>query len=310
MNRKYAAIDIGTNTILMLIAEIDENGKLVVITDEHCIARLGEGVDRTKLINDNAISRASNVLNDYRDIIKKNNVDRIRIVGTSSLRDSINSDEVIRILEEIIENKIEIISGMTEAELSFLGVIEDKEPSVVIDIGGGSTEIIYGRDKHLFERNSIDLGAVRITERVFGIHPPSQEKIIEAREILTIELKKSIKEKYSGKYYAVAGTPTTIAAIVQNLNIYDDSKVNGYELSRNEVENVFNRFLSMSIEEIINVFGIHPKRADIITAGTLILLTIMEHFSIENVIVSSHGLRYGVMKSLIITNHPTTIGKF
>jgi len=299
MNKKYAAIDIGTNTILMLIAEKDEYGKLSVITDEHSIARLGEGVDKTRIINDDAIGRAKEILQNYNEIIKKHNVENVRIVGTSSLRDAKNSQEVIAKLEAAIGYKIEVISGIKEAELSFLGAIDDKQPSVVIDIGGGSTEIIFGKDKHLIGRNSIDLGAVRITERIFGEHPPAKNKIVLAQDILNNELKKNISKEYSGKYYAVAGTPTTLAAIVQNLEEYDYEKVNGYELSKDVTENIFNQFLNMRVEDIVKQFNIHPKRADVITAGTLILITIMDHFSIESVIVSSHGLRYGVMKSMV-----------
>jgi exopolyphosphatase/guanosine-5'-triphosphate,3'-diphosphate pyrophosphatase len=299
MNKRYAAIDIGTNTILMLIADKDDDGKLSVISDEHSIARLGECVDKTKMINENAIGRAQDILEKYRSIIEENKVEKIRIVGTSSLRDAKNSRGVIAKLEEVIGSKIDTISGIEEAELSFLGAIEDKEPSVVIDIGGGSTEIIYGKENNLIERNSLDIGAVRITERIFGEHPPKDIRITQAQDILKKELQKNIKLKYSGKYYAVAGTPTTLAAIVQNLAEYDDEKVNGYELSIFETENIFNQFLSMNVEEIVKKYKIHPKRADVITAGTLILMTIMDFFSIESVIVSSHGLRYGVMKKLI-----------
>ncbi len=299
MNKKYAAIDIGTNTLLMLIAEQSADGEMKVVIDEQYIARLGEGVDSTKIINDDAILRASEILKKYRQIIKEYKVDEIRIVGTSCLRDAKNSEYVISRLQEVIGCNIEIIPGIVEAELSFLGAIEDNEPSIVIDIGGGSTEIIYGREEQLIERNSLDVGAVRITERIFKDHPPKIESIEKAKKFLIEELKTNINKKYSGKYYAVAGTPTTVAAVAKNLKVYDDKEVNGYELSLREMEDVFNRFINMSVEDIINKLHIHPKRADVITAGTLILITIMKYFNISSVTVSSHGLRYGVMKSLL-----------
>lgn len=298
MNKRYAAIDIGTNTILMLIAEKSKDGSILSLADEHSIARLGEGVDKTGKINENAVKRAANILKKYRKLIIKHSVDTIRVAGTAALRDAKNAKQVREQLESIIESKIEIIPGIREAELSFLGAVEDTNPSVVIDIGGGSTEIIFGNNNELTDRNSLNIGAVRITERIFGDHPPSRNEISDAMEIIDSELSENISEKYQGKFYAVAGTPTTIAAIAMNMKEYDDDRVNGFDLTIDKTEKVFDQFLKLSVEDISNKFNIHPKRADVITAGTLILLRIMKFFSVKSVIVSSHGLRYGMIKDM------------
>lgn len=298
MNKRYTAIDIGTNTILMLIAEKSPDGAILPIADENSIARLGEGVDKTGKINENAIKRASSILKQYKKLTDKYSVSSIRIAGTSALRDAKNAKDVREKLENIIETKIDIIPGIREAELSFLGVVRDASPSVVIDIGGGSTEIISGKDKELSDRNSLNIGAVRITERIFGNHPPSKTEISKAIDIIDSELSENISEIYEGKYYAVAGTPTTIAAIVMELKEYDDDKVNGFILTTENTEKVFDHFLELSVDDISNKFNIHPKRADVITAGTLILIRIMKFFSVKNLIVSSHGLRYGIIKEM------------
>jgi exopolyphosphatase / guanosine-5'-triphosphate,3'-diphosphate pyrophosphatase len=294
---RIAAIDIGTNTILMVIGEKAHDGKLIILRDEHDIARLGEGVDSNKLIQPIAIERAKKILTKYKAICDSLQVDKIVAAGTSALRDSSNKDEVCWEFASILNSEINIIPGETEANLSFLGTAEGLSPSLVLDIGGGSTEFIYGKDNHVESKISLQMGVVRITERIFrGTHPPSPDNLIEASGIISKELAKVEIPKNKYKFYAVAGTPTTIAAMALNLKEYDYQAIHGFILKKEELDRIYNIFLSSSINDLIEIYGIHPKRADVITAGALILKEAMNYLKLDECIVSAHGLRYGILK--------------
>lgn len=299
-NKHFAAIDIGTNTILMLIANIIENKEFNVLFDEHKIARLGEGILQTKTIQPQAAERARVILSEYSNLCKNNGVTKFSAVGTSALRDAVNREEILKILNNAIGTEIQVIKGEEEAFLSFIGAIEDAQPSMVIDIGGGSTEIILGSGETISNKISLNMGAVKITERIFkSSQPPAVEAVKEASEYIQNQLRAVNNTVVVEKVYAVAGTPTTLAAIALELETYDDERVHLYRLPLQKIESIFTQFMEMNTQQIIDKFHIHPKRADVITAGTLILIEIIKYLKINEVIVNSHGLRYGVMKKLI-----------
>lgn len=297
---KIAGIDIGTNTILMTIAEKKADESLEILCDEHSIARLGEKTDNTTWISPDAISRAVNILKNYKNICDNEQVDEIQIVTTSAMRDAKNGEEVRYVLENTIQSKIKIISGEEEARLSFLGTVENELPASVIDIGGGSTEVISGTIEELTFIKSLKIGAVRLTERFFNVDCLTEDMVIAAKAVIKNEFKSNIqKEFFKGNLYAVAGTPTTIAAVCLNLKEYDFNKVNGYILSKDSINHVLDLFLRFKPEEISKKYNIHPLRADVITAGTIILSEAMEYLNIERCIVSALGLRFGIIKNYI-----------
>lgn len=295
---RIAGIDIGTNTILMVIGEKNEFGELVFLRNEHSIARLGEGVDKTHYIKPEAIERAKKILINYKKICDENNVLEIAASGTSALRDAENRDFVINELSAVIGTEIEVIPGEEEARLSFLGTIENNDPSIVVDIGGGSTEFIFGENKQIKYRYSVPIGAVRLTERHIKIQPAVEDNINEAKEFIINKLNNIDITLFKGELIGVAGTPTTLSAVAQELPIFKKDLVHNYILELNKVNEIFNTLKKLNVEDIKKIPGIHPDRADIITAGTLILLTVMRFLRTDKCKVSTRGLRYGILIDL------------
>lgn len=290
-----AAIDIGTNTLLMLV-ETNTNEFVNV----HRIARLGEKLLSTGSISKSALERACKILSEYYLLLTEYREYSLRVVGTAALRIAINSQQVTEEFSKHIHSPIEIISGEEEAKYTFLGTIENEEPSVVIDIGGGSTEIVYGSKKNGIEwRNSFPIGAVTCTEQFHDLQDISTlitNKVFKELQSIPVDIRNKI---VSAEYiYANAGTPTTIAAVAQNLKTFDETKVHRY-IIRNEIlaelEQVFH---IKTVEELKNMNGVHPDRADILPAGTTILKAIFEYFALNSCLVSTKGLRYGVIHSI------------
>ncbi len=297
--RRVASIDIGTNTILMLIADIDEACNIYPIADEHAIARLGEGVNETANISEAAIDRAVEILESYRNKITKLKVEKVFAVGTSALRDAKNALQVLKQLEQAIDTRIKVIDGELEAYLSFIGTVVDQSYSVVLDIGGGSTEIIAGNSNKIEFKRSLRVGAVRLTEEFFQFYPPTPNQVLQARNEAKRLFDEIDKKVVKGNVFAVAGTPTTLAAAVLKLKEYDRNKVDGYFLELSDIEALRIEFEQMNVREIVEKFYIHPKRADVILAGTLLLEEFCRNFNLAGIIVSDKGLRYGIIKQKV-----------
>lgn len=306
MKSRFASIDIGTNTLLMTIAEINEKGEVKVLEDFHKIARLGYKVDMTKNISLEAIERATTILNEYRSIIDKYEVNNIRIIGTSALRDASNRELVISELEKVIKNKIDIISGDEEAKLSFIGTIESNQKSLIIDIGGGSTEIIYGNESQILFRKSIDIGAVRITERFISNLPPTLQEINNAKEYVNLLLSETLEEIYEKianfddelknnniKCYAVAGTATTITSIASGQYEFDYEKIHNYFVETEKLNSNINSIARLTKTEMELEYKVNSQRSDILFAGALILFQFLKIFKLQGFYCSCKGLRYG-----------------
>jgi len=296
MNKeRFAGLDIGSNTVLMLIAE-KEGKNLKKIRDEHSIARLGENVWKTNEINNIAIERAKAVLEKYKNICKEEQVTQIYANATSAIRDAKNGKEVAKILAETLGTEIKIISGDKEAELTFLGTVESEKPSVVVDIGGGSTEIIFGKNSKIDFKKSIKIGAVKLTDKFFPKHPPKDTEIDDMRHFIRKTLSAIPKIDNDSILYSVAGTPTTLAAVDLRIKDYQSSIINQHKLKINRIEKITNIFLNLSVQEIIENYGIEPMRADIITAGSIILEECLSYFQRDFCIASIYGLRLGILK--------------
>ena len=299
-----ASIDIGTNTLLLLVAETKNNKINRIITDEHKIARLGEGLDKNGFISDNAISRATKILEIYKSILKQNNVSKVLISATSAMRDATNGNEVKERLESVIEYPINIIEGLEEAKISFKGSVERKDLTndVVLDIGGGSTEVILGNRNEILKSSSLQIGAVRLTERYFPDFESKSENYNEASEYVRNELSKLGSLNCEGDMIAVAGTPTTIAAIDLKLPQYNAHLIHNHIIKKDKLENIIEIFRKSTKDELIIKYNVHENRADVILGGAVILLEFLKYIKKEDFLVSCKGLRYGLLKELIKNN--------
>jgi exopolyphosphatase/guanosine-5'-triphosphate,3'-diphosphate pyrophosphatase len=292
MNR--AVIDIGTNTLLMVV--IDEN--LNIIDDFQEIARLGEGVDKNRVISKDAIDRAKLILRKYRTYLQDNNISQVIGIGTSALRDSNNREEVVRELEESLGFQIKVISGEEEAKYTFLGSIDEQDEATVIDIGGGSTEIVSGTKEKLNFRISLDIGAVRIAERFTGKPPFEKTNHNKAKEFVNDELSKIDVSKISKKIIAVAGTPTSLAQIALGKNYFKTEEINNYKFASKDLTQITKMIAEITPIELIERYNIHPNRADILASGAIILDEFIAKLNTTDFTVSTNGLRYGYAKDI------------
>jgi len=302
---KLAAIDLGTNTALLLIAEISDDGKINVLCDELRSPRMGKGVDAGRRISEESFQRVKEVFLEYKEIIPNYNVKKVIATGTSALRDASNREEFITQMQNETGIAIEILSGEEEALWTFRGGISGienlHENVTVIDIGGGSTEISNcqyrnadWKEENLFSK-SLDIGAVRLTEKFFSSLPPSESEIESARKFILHNLSEISPTQFlNSQLVGVAGTVTTLAALAQHLPQFDKEKISGYVLTIDTILNLFQNLSSKTSPKIRSLSETTAGREDILTAGTLILRTTMEYFGWNAVTASVSGLRFGI----------------
>lgn len=309
---KIASIDIGTNTLLMVIGEQTreiqvynkkfDKSAIAILHDAHSIARLGEGVDKTGIISDEAFARAASIANEYKSMCNRLGVTALEAVATSAVRDATNGRSVCDRLGKMLGCEVRCISGDEEAQLSFIGTTETADLSTVVDIGGGSTEYGTGEDNVLSHRMSLQLGAVRLHERFLRALPPANASIAAAREEIRRQLAllpqaEEIQEGtfISGDIVGVGGTFTTLSAIDLLLSEFDSTRVHNHTMTAEAVSSITDYLLSSSLPKLLENPAIHPKRADILPAGAIILEETLRFFSATSCRVSTKGLRYGVL---------------
>jgi exopolyphosphatase/guanosine-5'-triphosphate,3'-diphosphate pyrophosphatase len=300
---RYAFIDIGTNTILCLIAEIRDGGRFRVLADLAEIARLGKSVDRTGLISSDGEQRAQAVLRRYLDVCRNLGVAEIVAVGTSALRDARNSAEIGARWRQQLGLNVRVINGDQEAAYSSLAIqrglpLTAKE-LLVVDIGGGSSEFIRCSSASMSETLSVDLGSVRLTERFLRTDPVSSDEF-KAMVVAVDQALKTLPHQWMQgapdlTLVGIAGTFTTMAAVEKKLVSYSHSEVHGSELSIDEVRRQVRLFQERTLEERKRVPGLEPERADVILAGACLVERIMILFDFRQVIVSDQGVRYGLL---------------
>ena len=301
--RRSAFIDVGTNTVLCLIADIRETGRFRVLDDLADISRLGQGVDRTRRMIPAGEQRALEILERYRDRCQSLGVEEIFAVGTSAFRDAENSAEVRARLRAKLGFDIRVISGADEAAYSFLAVARGLALAgrdlLVIDIGGGSSEFIRGNDGGVSQVLSVDVGSVRLTERFLHSDPVRDDEVAAMLAAIDRELAPVIG-RFAGANAAlalvgIAGSFTTVAAIEKRLVNYSHSEVHGSRLSLGEVRRQVQLFREKTIDERKQITGLEAKRADVILAGACLIERIMTLFKAESVVVSDQGVRYGLL---------------
>ncbi len=297
---RVASIDIGTNTILMLISDVAPDGTMHVVSDQQVIARVGKGVDRSGAIEWDAFTRSEKFLARYLEEAGSQGVDLIRCTGTSALRDARNGEDFLDYMYQKLNLEIEILSGADEALWTYGGAISGfsarDSAYAVLDIGGGSTELTVGRGFHINERLSQDIGCVRLTEKILHHTPPTDIEIASLFEVIDDAVMKFPRfDASETTFVGVAGTVTTLAAVEQKLEEYDGEKVAGFVLTREMIDRRFRQFRTMTKDELHETLRIDPGRADIILVGVAILKRLMEMRDIHGIVVSERGLRYGIV---------------
>ncbi|MFF4079035.1 exopolyphosphatase [Streptomyces sp. NPDC001777] len=306
---RVAAIDCGTNSIRLLVADADPaTGELVELDRRMEIVRLGQGVDRTGRLAPEALERTFAACRRYAEVIEEHGARKIRFVATSASRDAENRDEFVRGVREILGVDPEVISGDQEAEFSFTGATREladhdhlAKPYLVVDIGGGSTEFVVG-DDHVRAARSVDIGCVRMTERHLvrdGVvaDPPSAGRIDAIRADIEAALdlvEKSVPLAGTATLVGLAGTVTTVAAIAQGLDAYDSEAIHHSRISFDQVQEITSRLLASTHAERAAIGAMHPGRVDVIAAGALILLAVMKRTGAEEVVVSEHDILDGI----------------
>ncbi len=301
---RVAAIDIGTNTILLLVAEIDGEGRMTVLAEEQETPRLGRSVDATGRLDPAVGPAVTSILDRYRRIAASHGADRVIACATSALRDATNRGDFIDKVKLSTGIGIEVITGEEESELTYTGAAGALAPAdgdpVVLDVGGGSTEFCFRRPGRLnggraLERYSLDIGSVRIAERYFRTSPPDRAQVASARRWIVEEIGAVVNPGFSAyTLVAVAGTATTLAGLLLGLDRYDREAIEGFRLSGEKLSSVGARLLASTPREILAMSPLAAGREDILAAGVLILSTVSEHFRFPSIRVSTRGLRYGI----------------
>ena len=304
---RVAAIDCGTNSIRLLIAEPDGSGGLSDLKRRLEIVRLGQGVDATGEFHPDALRRTFAAVDDYAELIKKAEVpvEKVHFVATSAARDAKNRDSFFLGIKERLGVQADVISGETEARLSFMGALSrvtpDGEPVLVMDIGGGSTELITGSAAgELHSAISLDIGSVRVTERFLKQNPVADDDLERATTYVDELLAGSGVDFDSiGTWIGVAGTATTLAGVYLELEQYDPDRVHGARIPVPAIAELLNRLAGLTVEEIRALPSMHPGRADVITGGALVETRVAKRLQVGELIVSESDILDGIALQLI-----------
>jgi exopolyphosphatase/guanosine-5'-triphosphate,3'-diphosphate pyrophosphatase len=307
---KIATLDVGTNTVLMLIAERDATGAVHAIADLARITRLGRGVDSSGRLDPAAAEQTLAAITEFAQKARELGAEKIVGAATAALRDVKDGAEFIAQVKARADVDLEIITGETEAELSYLAVVKglalDPAASLlIVDIGGGSTELIHAVPGHKLELVSLQLGSVRLTERLVHHDPPTAREAADLRLIVSEDMQQIGWECTPDVMVGIAGTVTTICAVALGLATYDPKIVHGHHLSHEDVIAAIAKF-AVPLAERKRLPGLEAGRADVIFAGAAILERIMGHFHQKEVVVSDQGVRWGLLwRTLDATSTPT-----
>jgi exopolyphosphatase/guanosine-5'-triphosphate,3'-diphosphate pyrophosphatase len=303
--RILGGIDIGTLTCRLLIAEVSQSGELRETRSDRRILRLGQGVDRDRLLHPDAMQRVVATLKEWRQVMDDCHVEALSVVATSAVRDAQNRDEFLDLVKREAQFQIEIISGEEEARRTMLGIRSGLPNGVTdllaLDIGGGSTELILNRLGQPIVSRSIDMGVVRLSERILHADPPTAEEVRQAREWVRNETEAAVADMTLPTgltFVGTAGTITSLAAMVQQLPTYESARIHNYILNLETVKGLEAQLLSRSKAQREGIPGLERGREEVIAAGAIILRIVMETLGMASVLVSDLGLREGVLIDL------------
>jgi len=302
---RVAAVDCGTNSIRLLVADV-EDGRLVERTRQMQIVRLGQGVDRTGALAPDALDRTFVALRDYARVIAEMGADRVRMCATSATRDATNRDVFVDGCTAILGVAPEVISGAEEAAASFRGATaelpRDRHPApyLVVDIGGGSTELVVG-DTSVDQSVSLDIGCVRLTERHLRADPPSADQTAAAEadvDALLAGAESSVDVRSARTLVGLAGSVTTVAALALGLTSYDPTRIHLSRTSYAGVDRITDLLLTSTRAQRLDLPVMHPGRADVIGGGALVLRAVMRRWGIGEVVASERDILDGIALSL------------
>ncbi|MGH1561930.1 exopolyphosphatase [Mumia sp. DW29H23] len=301
---RVAAIDCGTNSIRLLVTDLDaEAGTAADLVRRMEIVRLGYGVDRTGRLDDRALGRTFAACEDYAEVIEAEGAERVRFVATSATRDAENADAFVAGVRERLGVAPDVVSGAEEAALSFAGAARDlpgvDQPVLVVDLGGGSTELILGRDGTAEAEQSLDVGSVRMTERHLRSDPPTPEEVAACvADVDAVLSRAQVDVGAAATVVGVAGSITTIAAHVLGLDRYDSGRIHHARLAVSDVLASCDAIVAASVEERRSWPFMHPGRADVIGGGALIVARLLARTTPDTLVVSEHDILDGIAWSL------------
>lgn len=311
---RVAGIDCGTNSIRLLVADIADDGTLTDVTRLMRVVRLGQGVDATGRLAPEAIERTRVALTEYAGIIRDTGATGVRMVATSATRDAQNREDFFSMTREVLGAVIpgaeaEVITGDEEARLSFAGAVGELDaargPFVVVDLGGGSTEVVLGDENGVHAAYSTDIGCVRLTERCLHDDPPTAEQVSEAREIAAAKIAEALAHvpvERARTWVGVAGTMTTLAALGNDLDTYDPDRVHLSSVGFDRLRQVCDGLLAATREKRAALGPMHPGRVDVIGGGAIVTTVLADELrrraGITELVVSEHDILDGIAQSV------------
>jgi exopolyphosphatase/guanosine-5'-triphosphate,3'-diphosphate pyrophosphatase len=294
--KRVAVIDVGTNSTRLLVADV-AGGRVSPLDRRSTVTRLGRGVDLSGHLATEAIEDVCTAIGEYIGVVEELGAETIDAIATSAVRDADNGSAFIAELRERFALSARVLDGEEEARSTYLGATSEdlpSEPTLVVDIGGGSTELIVGSGREISFHDSLQVGVVRHTERHFTSDPPTASEMealaTDVRGLIEASVGAGIEARHG---IAVAGTPTSLAAVELGLEPYDPSRVHGHVLALPSIQRMLSQLASVPLAERVEIPGLHPDRAPNIVAGVVILIETMRAFGLEEVTVSEHDILYG-----------------
>ena len=294
--KRVAVIDVGTNSTRLLVADV-AGGRVSPVERRSTVTRLGRGVDLSGRLSAEAIEDVCEAVGGYVGILRELGAETVDAIATSAVRDADNGSAFIAELRERFALSARVLDGEEEARATYLGATSEAlptEPTLVVDIGGGSTELVVGTGREISFHDSLQAGVVRHSERCFSNDPPTAEEMealaADVRGLIGAAVGAGVE---AGQGIAVAGTPTSLAAVEMELEPYDPARVHGHVLALPSIQRMLSRLASAPLAERVEIAGMHPDRAPTIVAGVVILIETMRAFGLEEITVSEHDILYG-----------------
>jgi exopolyphosphatase / guanosine-5'-triphosphate,3'-diphosphate pyrophosphatase len=295
---RVAVVDIGTNSTRLLIADV-EGADVAEVERRTTVTNLGRGVEHTNTLCSDAIDDVCEAVADYKACYEEMGAERVLAIATSAVRDAVNGDAFIAELRERFGLDTQLLTGEEEAHLTYLGATAQRsgtETTLVFDIGGGSTELIVGQGSEVGFHTSLQAGTIRQSERHLASDPPDPHELEELADDVRSLIEEAIAagpEARSIRAIAVAGTPTSLAAIDQELEPYDADRIHGYRLGMRPIQRMLSRLASLPLAERLRIPGLQPGRAPTIVAGAVILVQVMRAFGLDEIEVSERDILHG-----------------
>src|SRR5262245_44098653 len=299
---RIAVVDIGTNSTRLLVGDVESNG-VTEIERRTSVTSMGRGVDHSGLICSDAVDDVCTVIADYKSRYEELGAERVMAIATSAVRDAVNGDAFIAELRERFSLDARLLTGREEANLTYRGATSHRpagESTLVFDIGGGSTELIVGSGPQVGFHTSLQAGTIRQSERHLTSDPPNPHELEDLAADIRNQIDRAVAKQphqEPSRAIAMAGTPTSLAAIAEALERYDPARVHGYHPRLQKIQRLLSRLSSLPRAERLRVPGLHPGRAPTIVAGTVILVQVMRAFKMKEVEVSELDILHGAALS-------------